>query len=123
MYQIKKVNPIEFWHVVDVGDNRSSADPFRVKLSPLTAREYNAEQRGAIEKRLLKNGTDNLQEALVESHVVEIENCLADGKEIKTGKGLIEAVLSAAPSSYLIISDIYNALLVGSDLDQGVQKN
>ena len=109
------------WYTVNVDSNRTDAEPVRVQMEPLKARDMLE-----LESIAARPGVtaENLMRELMESHlnvvakrVIAVENYVIDGTPVKDGADLV------ARGEKVIIDDIYKALTNMSYLSEGAAKN
>lgn len=123
------------WYVPDFGDNRTlpAEEQGKVKITPLTAVEYQAAQRNQLSglkgKSIAGIADDfasrqaELRKQLLVKHVVEIVNWRKGEEPIKSFAELYDLIMSAGntnPANLLLIDNIFDALVDASTLDAGL---
>jgi len=129
---------IRRWYTPDIDNNLEDPEPFRVLISPisgkvmrqlkstLTLKATKLEQDELM--RAAEEREEELKNLIVSRHVHDVENFSAvdvntrEVTEIKTGEQLTECIKTAPASEYLVLVDIYEAIVQFSTLNEDTKK-
>lgn len=129
MARVSKFSNEAKWYAPDIDDNRQDPDPFKVKIEPMTAREFNALQREAFGQGITKAGNflekaEGIKESVIKKRVVDVY-----GYSVETPAGVVvphngaelySAVLQAGANELVILDDIFAAIQSASVLEAGL---
>ena len=129
---------VRTWHIPDVDDNKEDPEPFRVLISPLSGKEMRV-LRSSLKLNATSLESDDLMQAaerreeelkalVVCEHVHSVEGFFAqhvqtgETVEPKDGSKLVECILDSHPDELLVLTDIYEAILGCSSLNEDAKK-
>jgi len=129
MARVAKLETEARWYAPSIDNNREDPDPFKVKLAPLTAREWAALQREAFSGNITKNGkllqgAESMQERVIKRCVLDVYGygiqCRDGLITPRNGEELIDAVYRGPAGEAEVLDDIFLALQNASALEAGL---
>lgn len=129
MARVSKFSNEAKWYAPDIDDNRNDPDPFKVKIEPMTAREFNALQREAFGGGMTKGSNflekaESIKESVIKKRVVDVYGYSVEtptGRLTpRNGAELYSAVLQAGANELVILDDVFAAIQSASHLEAGL---
>jgi len=129
MARVAKLETEARWYAPSIDNNRDDPDPFKVKLAPLTAREWAALQREAFSGNITQGASilekaESMKERAIKRCVLDVYGYSVQGRDgvitPRNGEELIDAVYRGPAGEAEVLDDIFLALQNASTLEAGL---